>query len=286
MGVGSGDEVIIPSFVCSALLNAVNYTGATPVLAEIDPDTCNMDASDVQRQINNRTKAIIVPHLFGLAADMKHFQTFDVPIIEDCAQSVGAQYGKRPVGSFGEAAIFSFYTTKVITTAEGGMVATNSRDIANRVKDLKNYDQRDEYKVRFNYKMSDIQAALGLVQLDRLDSIIQRRREIAGEYSNAFGDLNLLLPPNDAGHIYFRYVIGVQMDATLWIQSLSRMGVTCARPVHLPLHRYLKQKGYPKTDRVWQQTISIPIYPTLSDDEIRRVIDSVIACHGEFYTSK
>jgi dTDP-4-amino-4,6-dideoxygalactose transaminase len=286
MGVGPGDGVIIPSFVCSALLNAVNYTGAIPVLAEIDPVTFNLDASDVEKRINKSTKAIIVPHLFGLAADMDHFRRFDVPIIEDCAQSIGAQYDQRPVGSFGDAAVFSFYATKVITTAEGGMVVTSSGNIADSVRDLKNYDERDEYKLRFNYKMSNIQAALGLVQLDRLDSIVKRRREIADEYSRAFSRLDLLLPPDDTGHIYFRYVIGVKMDSTLWIQSLSRMGVACARPIHLPLHRYLNLEGFPQTDRAWEQAISIPIYPTLSDEEVSRVIESVITCHDQFHKSK
>jgi perosamine synthetase len=282
MGVGPGDEVIIPSYVCSALLNAVNYAGATPILAEINPDTHNMDAADAKGRISNRTKAIIVPHLFGLAADLEPLIELDVPVIEDCAQSIGATYHQRPVGTIGEAAIFSFYATKVITTAEGGMVITNSRDIAEGIRDLKTYDKREDYKIRFNYKMTDIQAALGIVQLERLESIIRRRKAIAEEYNSAFCAFDLKLPPADSGHIYFRYVLGLKMDSMPWIQVLSRMGIVCDRPIHFPLHRNLKLSGFPATEKAWKQSLSIPIYPTLTDEEISRIIDSVTTCHKKF----
>jgi dTDP-4-amino-4,6-dideoxygalactose transaminase len=282
MGVGPGDEVIIPSYVCSALLNAVNYTGATPILADIDPDTFNLDAADVQRCIKKRTKTIIVPHLFGLAADMEPLLEFDVPIVEDCAQSIGATDHQRPVGLFGVAGIFSFYATKVITTGEGGMVTTNSRDIAARIRDLKAYDKREDYKIRFNYKMTDIQAALGIVQLKQLGSIIRRRKEIAERYNRAFNSFRLKLPPTDTGHIYFRYVLGLKMDSMLWIQELARMGIICDRPIHFPLHQNLKLGGYPATEKAWKQSLSIPIYPTLSDEEICRVIESVTFCYEKF----
>jgi len=282
MGIGPGDEVIIPSYVCSALLNAVNYTGATPILADIDPDTFNLDVTDIRRRLSLDTKAIIVPHLFGLAADMKSLLGLGVPIVEDCAQSIGATDHQRPVGLFGAAGIFSFYATKVITTGEGGMVATNSRDIAARIRDLKAYDQRRDYKIRFNYKMNDIQAALGIVQLKQLGSIIRRRQEIAERYHRAFNSLNLKLPPTNSGHIYFRYVLGLKMDVRPWIQEFARMGITSDRPIHLPLHQSLNLDGYPATEKAWQQSLSIPIYPTLSDEEINRVIESVTRCYEKF----
>lgn len=282
MGVGPGDEVIIPSFVCSALLNAVHYTGATPVLADINPDTYNLEVTDIRRRISTCTKAIIVPHLFGLAADMESLLGLDVPIVEDCAQSIGATDHRRPVGLLGMASIFSFYATKVITTGEGGMVATNSRDIAARIRDLKAYDKRKNYKIRFNYKMNDIQAALGIVQLKQLGSIIRRRQKIAERYSCAFNSLRLKLPPTVSGHIYFRYVLGLKMDAKPWIQELARMGITCDRPIHFPLHQSLKLGGYPATEKAWQQSLSIPIYPTLTDEDISRVIESVTRCYERF----
>jgi perosamine synthetase len=282
MGVGSGDEVIIPSFVCSALLNAVNYTGATPIPADIDPDSYNLDVADVQRRIKKCTKAIVVPHLFGLAADMKPFLEFDLPVIEDCAQSIGATYHEVPAGTIGAAAIFSFYATKVITTGEGGMVVCNSEDIAAQIRDLKSYDKREDYKVRFNYKMTDIQAALGIVQLQRLESFIRRRRAIAEKYDRAFSFFDLKRPPVDCGHIYFRYVLGLKMDSRPWIQELARMGIISDRPIHFPLHQNLKLSGFPAAEKAWKQSLSIPIYPTLTDEEISRIIDSVTTCHQKF----
>ena len=279
LDVGPGDEVIIPSYVCSALLNAVKYTGARPVLADIDPITYHLDAADVQRRLTVCTKAIILPHLFGAAANMEPFLKLDVPIVEDCAQSIGATFNRQPVGTFGQAAIFSFYATKVITTGEGGMVATRSGSIAERIRDLKKYDKRKNYKVRFNYKMADIQAALGIEQLNRLDTFIRRRRAIAEDYSHAFGDFELQLPPvDDPGHIYFRYTIGVNREPKSWIEALNRLGIGCERPIHLPLHRNLGLDDFPATDEVWNRTISIPIYPSLSDDETIKIITALIDC--------
>jgi dTDP-4-amino-4,6-dideoxygalactose transaminase len=276
LDVGPGHEVIIPSYVCCALLNAVNYTGATPVLADIVPETFNIDPTDVKTKINNRTRAIIVPHLFGMAADLEQLLELNVPLIEDCAQALGAEYDNRPVGSFGVAAIYSFYATKVISTGEGGMVVTGSRDIADRIKDLKTYDQKVGYSVRYNYKMTDLQAAMGLSQLDRLESFIRRRRAIAGQYTRSFRDFDLDLPPDDPGHIYFRYVIGVNDDLSAWIEDLAGNGIGCDRPIFLPLHRQLQQGGCPVSDKAWNNSLSIPLYPSLSDHDVVRIIDAIL----------
>jgi len=236
----------------------------------------------VKRRLSKRTKVIIVPHLFGLATDLESILALDVPILEDCAQSVGATYRGRPVGTFGEAAVFSFYATKVMTTGEGGMVVTKSRKIAERVRDLKSYDQKEHYKVRYNYKMTDIQAALGLVQLERLDNIIRCRRTIAQKYSRAFRSNDLKLPSTETGHIYFRYVLGLNSNSTPWIQALSNMGISCKRPVHLPLHRHLKIQGYAVSEKAWQNSMSIPLYPTLTDQEINRVVHGINTCIQKF----
>ncbi len=279
--VRPGDEVIIPSYVCCALLNAVNYTGATAVLADICPDTYNLDAADVKKRLSSRTKVIIVPHLFGMAADLDSLLALDVPIIEDCAQAVGAVYNQRPVGTFGVASICSFYATKVITTGEGGMVVCNAKDIAERIRDLKTYDQKDDYKIRFNYKMSDIQAVLGLAQLERLNSILRRRKAIAEQYTRAFKALDLNLPPDDSSQIFFRYVMGLKADSSSGIKALSRKGIGCDRPIYLPLHRQMKLKGYPVSEKAWKNSLSIPIYPSLTNGEVSQVIDAVITTFRE-----
>jgi dTDP-4-amino-4,6-dideoxygalactose transaminase len=274
MGVGPDDEVIIPSYVCVALLHAVAYVGAKPVLADIDPQTYNIDPGDVQKRITSRTKAIIVPHMFGLAADLDGLLNLDVPIIEDCAQAVGGGYRNKPLGTFGEAAIFSFYVTKMIATGEGGMVIAKSPDLLDRVRDLKTYDEKKADRMRYNYKMTDMQAALGEVQLGRLDDFITRRQNIAHKYRQAFESFAVKLPADHGGHIYYRFAIGLDTDCRPVIQRLGQQGIGCARPVFMPIHRHLDIDGYPQTDQAWKTTLSIPIYPLLEAD----AIDQVITC--------
>jgi dTDP-4-amino-4,6-dideoxygalactose transaminase len=272
MGIGPGDEVILPSFVCSALLNAVNYTGAAVVLADIDARTLNMDVLDAARHLSRRTKAIILPHMFGLPADTDRFLGLGVPIIEDCAQSIGSAYGFKPIGSCGRAAVFSFYATKVLAAGEGGMVVTSDRELADRVRDLKAYDKRDVYRTRFNYKLTDIQAAIGRIQLGKLSSFIHHRRLIARRYREAFEMLPVCLPPDSPAHIYFRFVVDIGTDSGSVISQASQRGIGCERPVHTPLHRLFKSESFPHTESAWRQCLSIPIYPSLRDSEVEKII--------------
>ncbi len=275
MKIGAGDEVIFPSYVCSALLNAVQYVKARPVLAEVDPHTYNMDPDDVKKRLSGNTRAIVVPHLFGLPADLRALTSFGIPVIEDCAQAVGARYEGRKVGTFGHAAVLSFYATKVMTTGEGGMVISNRRDLLDRVRDLREYDQKKRSAVRYNYKMTDMQAAMGLCQLEQLPDFIRRRKKIAGDYSMGFEKFPVDLPLRGEGHIYFRYVIGLREDVRPKIDVLERRGIGCAMPVYMPIHRYLRLKDYPVTEKVWRESLSIPIYPSLKDDEICRITQNV-----------
>jgi len=276
MGIGPDDEVIIPSYVCTALLHAVQYVGARPVPAEIDPKTYNIDPDDVQGRITSRSKAIVVPHMFGLAANLDKLLKLDVPIIEDCAQAVGGTYHQKPLGSFGDAAIFSFYATKMMATGEGGMVTSNSPEFIERVRDLRTYDQKPADKVRYNYKMSDVQAALGEMQFARLNDFITRRKKIAQRFFESLKAFNLKLPDENPEHIYYRYVVGLGADCNALIEKLSLKGVGCARPVFLPIHRHLKMDGYPITDKVWETALSVPLYPSLDAKEIEQIITNFI----------
>jgi len=281
LGVGAGHEVIIPSYVCTALLNAVNYVGATPIVADIDPYSYNLDPADVEKRLTPRTAAIIVPHMFGRPAELVRLLKFDTPLIEDCAQSLGSSIEGRLTGSFGELAVFSFYATKVITTGEGGMVVARSKRLAERIRDLREYDNRDDYKLRFNYKITDIQAAMGLEQLDRLPELIHRRRMIAAAYDAALAALPANLPTRDTGHIYFRYVISAHSTAPTVVRRLKMKQVQAAQPVYKPLHRYLGLQGYSGAEAAWRKAVSIPIYPSLSDDEVQRIINACRSTCGE-----
>jgi dTDP-4-amino-4,6-dideoxygalactose transaminase len=276
MDVGSGDEVIIPSYVCTALLHAVEYVGARPVLAEIDPLSYNIDPIDIQRRITKRTKTIIVPHLFGLAADLDAISKLGIPFIEDCAQAVGGFYRNKPLGTFGDAAIFSFYATKVMTTGEGGMVIAQSPEIIERIRDLKTYDEKAANRVRYNYKMTEIQAAIGEVQLAQLDGFVARRRQIAQRYLRSFKSLAVRLPVDPDQHIFYRFSVGLDNDCEVILQKLRRQGIGCARPVFFPIHRHLKMDGYLLTDNAWKTTLSIPIYPSLQPAAVERVIERFI----------
>ncbi len=284
LGVSSGDEVIIPSYVCTALLNAVNYTGATPIIADIDPFTLNIDPDNVAEHITPRTKAIIVPHMFGLMADIGRLKKLGIPLIEDCAQAVGARSGDNMAGSLGAVGAFSFYATKMMTCGEGGMVVSDSKEIIDRVRQSREYDNQDTYSLRYNYKMTDIQAAMGRQQLKKLDDFIARRRDIAGLYNQAFIGLTIDLPRYENDHAFYRYNIRVNQDVPWWIGRMENAEIACAKPIYKPLHHYLNHGGCPQTDQVYQQALSIPIYPTLSDDDVKRIINAVTKLSAGFDT--
>jgi len=271
LGIGAGDEVIIPSFVCTALFHAVAAVGATPVPADIDPATLNLDPGDVERRITARTRALILAHMFGRMADPGPFTRFGLALIEDCAHALGATCADRQAGSFGHAAVVSSYATKMIATGEGGAVATSSAPLASAVRDLKQYDHRPLDRVRCNCKFTELQAAMGCVQLRRLDEFIRRRREIAARFRSSLG------PPagdtdREGEHVYFRYVIDAGSNADDFIRAARLNGIACERPVHEPLHRLLNRTGFPATEEMWRRCVSIPIYPALTAAEVEHIV--------------
>lgn len=269
LGIGPKDEVIIPSFVCTAVLNAVNFVGAKAKLADIELDDFNLSFDDAKKRLSKKTKAIILPHMFGKSADIHNFLKIGIPIIENCAQSVGAKLHGKRIGSFGALSIFSFYATKMLTTGYGGMVCSNNSLYIKRIKDFIDTDERQDYKVRYNYKMSDIAAALGLSQLDKLSSFIVKRRKLARIYGEILSNSKRILLPSSEGHIYFRYVIRVRGDIKKIIKELTRKGIEAKRPVFKPLHQYLSLNGsdYPNTEVAYNSAISLPIYPLLGEGE-------------------
>jgi dTDP-4-amino-4,6-dideoxygalactose transaminase len=283
LGAGDGDEVICPSYVCSALLHAVRCVKATPVIADIERDTFNIDVRDVKKRMTARTKAIIVPHLFGLPADVAELTSLGIPVIEDCAQSLGSHYRDRYTGSFGVVSMFSFYATKIIAAGEGGMLLSRDAGLIEKIRDLRDYDEREDDALRYNYKMTDMQAALGRSQLRKIDGFIQRRKEIAGHYDLILKKMGLPIPvvPPERGHIYYRYVILLdQLQA--FMEFMDQSEVVCRRPVFKPLHRYLGLSGYSVTEDIWKRAVSIPIYPSLTERELSVIVESMSqsACLG------
>jgi perosamine synthetase len=271
LDVGPGAEVIVPTYVCDALHHAVTRCGATPVLADADPATLTLSAREAKRRVGSRTRAIVVPHAFGLAVDLGPFEALGVPVVEDCAQALGARVGGRAAGSLGRLAVGSFYATKLLTTGEGGMVFGPDELIA-RVRDGRDYDERAELVPRFNAKLTDMQAALGRSQLRRLDAFVARRRAIAADYRRRLAGL-ACRPPADAGaaHVYHRFVIEVDVPVPSVLDAMHARGVTARRPVFRPLHRALGLDGYREAERLWHACVSLPCYPGLTDDEVATV---------------
>jgi len=283
VGAGEGNEIIIPSYVCSAVLHAVSYVRASPRLVDCDPLTFNMAVSGVKKVLGRKTKAIIVPHLFGQAADIKELLELGVPIIEDCAQSLGALYLGRPVGSFGVISILSFYATKVMTTGEGGMLLSNSQEILEKARDLQAYDEKQRYRTRFNYKMTDLQAALGLSQLRRLPTFLAEREAIAERYRAGLDGLPLALPEPSPHrtHIYYRYVVMLQGQTARVARRLQSAGIMARRPVFCPLHKHLSLSGFPGANEAWGRALSLPIYPSLANRQVHRIIDAMRETAGK-----
>jgi len=277
LDVKEKDEVIIPDYVCSAVLNAVRATSATPVLADIGPGDYNISVESVKRAVSNKTKAIIVPHMFGSAAEIDGLGELKIPLIEDCAQAVGAKLNGRKVGSYGLMSVYSFYATKMLTCGEGGMVLSDSEDLIAKIKDLRESDGRDLGRPCFNSKMTDIQASLALSQLCHLEKFIERRREIAERYLDQFRGLNLRLPPwrKGRGHVYYRFVVEGRGDSSQYLKKFGQKKVICRRPVYKPLHRYLSQSGFPHAVAAWRKAISIPLYPSLTEEEIKKIVETV-----------
>ncbi len=272
LGVGRGDEVIVPSYVCAAVLNAIKYVGAECRPCDVCEEDLNLRASDIKKDINKRTKAIILTHTFGQPADIEEFLALGVPIIEDCAQSLGVKWKGKMAGSFGTLSIFSFYATKMMATGHGGMIAADSPDLIQKARDLLEFDEREEYRVRYNYKMSDIEATLGLSQIERLDTFISKRKEIAQIYDETLSKYGMerFYRKEGADHVFYRYIVKVERDLIDIMAKLARRGIEAKRPVYKPLHHYLglDRRAFPNTEEVYRAVLSLPIYPSLERDTV------------------
>jgi perosamine synthetase len=310
-GVGPGDEVICPSYSFIASANAVLYAGATPVFADIEADTWNLDPADVATRVSPKTKAVLAVHQVGLAADLDRLKAAvpaAVPIVEDAACAIGSLYKGRPVGSSGNVSCLSFHPRKTISLGEGGMVLTDDRDIADHCRRLRSHGASvsdldrhraqglvyEEYReLGYNYRMTDIQAAIGIEQLKQLDSLLARRRAVATRYTAAFCKVEQIQTPAEpayATHSYQSYAIRLKLGGGARRDDIMReliaAGVSCRRgipPIHLePLYRERGPGGpggvvsLPVTEAVAAESIFIPMYASLPEADQARVIDHVI----------
>lgn len=315
LGVGPGDEVIVPTWTFTASAEVVRYLGADPILVDVDPVTLNVDFEAAASAVTERSKAVIPVHFAGLAidgAELRDFsRRFGLHVIEDAAHALPATSGGRLVGAGDSDAIaFSFYATKTMTTGEGGMVVLPSSELAQRVRTMRLHgisrDVFDRYRSNvpswryevvapgFKYNLSDPAAAMGRVQLTRVSEMADRRTSIAGRYDDAFAALPIDLPARGGEgdrHSWHLYVIRLHPDAPVvrdeFIEEMSRRGVGCS--VHfIPLHshpywrdRYaLRDEQFPVATEEFKRVVSLPIFSSMTSEQVERVINAVRAVVG------
>ena len=292
-GIRQGDEVIVPSFSFISTATAVSMCGATPIFADVHPTLYGVDVNDVAIKITNKTKAIMGVHLYGLPFDVDPFRDLcrdkGIMLIEDAAQAIGAKYKTRECGSLSDVACFSFYATKNITTGEGGMITTDNDVIADSARMYINHGQRMKYFHEFlgyNYRLTDIAAAIGIHQLERVDDINYKRRAIAKIYNDEIEvDGTFLLPyfPPDRTHVYHQYVIQLSknfpMKRDMFMKYMRDKGIGTSVHYPSPIH---KQPVYasnnvklPISERLSHSVVSLPIYPSLSIDDIVSIASAV-----------
>ncbi len=275
LNIKKGDEVIVPTYVCSAVLNAIFLAGAKPILVDINEGDLNISYSETIKKINKKTKAIIITHTFGYPSDLDKFINLGIPLIEDCAQALGSRWKGRAVGGFGRVAVFSFYASKVITTGYGGLVYSKNKNLINKIRDYREFDCRRDYRPRFNFKMSDLQAAIGREQLKKMPGFLKRRRQIAAVYKKAVSENKYWPIESEGGQSnYYRFLLKTG-KAKAVKNYLIKHGVKTIVPIETYelLHRYLKQspKDFPVSEKIAKTALSLPIYPSLSTVEVDKI---------------
>ena len=297
-GIGPGDEVIVPAFTFAATANSVALTGATPVYADIDPRTFNLDPSSAESVITDKTKGIMPVHLYGQAADMTSFQRIadehGLLLFEDAAQAHASSWNGTPVGTFGTFAAFSLYPTKNMTSGEGGMVTTQSDDLARSVRLYRNQGMEQQYRnevIGFNNRMTDIHAAIGRVQLTQVMGWTSQRQGNAAVLNDGLAAISHVDTPHvaeGAGHVYHQYTIRLQgatgADRDEFARALKDehgvgSGVYYPVPVN-ELESFRVEADLPVTREVSTQVISLPVHPSLQAEDLDRIVAAVTAVAG------
>ena len=297
IGVGPGDEVIVPTLTYISTANVVMYQGATLVLCECDPDTYNVRTEDLEKVVTKRTKAVIAVDINGLPVDFQSISKFcekrNIHLIADSAESLGAIYKGQTIGSQALIHSFSFFGNKNVTTAEGGMLTTNDSEIAKTLKILRNQGQTARYyhtHLGFNYRMTELQAAIGIVQLNTLGERLKSKERIVAEYVKSFETSPLIsnpVVPNYVDrHAWYMFApnFAENINRDEVVKNLARKGIEtrCSfPPVHIQPY-YVERFGYSEADfpesmRAWKRLINLPISPNLSDEDLKFVIESTLS---------
>lgn len=298
LDIGEGDEVITTPFSFVASANCILYERATPVFVDIDPQTWNIEVNRIEEKITERTKGILAVDVFGHPADWDRLQEisgkYNLRLIEDAAEALGAEYKGRRAGSFGDGAVFAFYPNKQITTGEGGAILTDNEETADLCRSLRNQGRSkgggwlEHERLGYNYRLSDIHCALGIAQLERLDEMLRSRERVAQLYNERLKEIEEVVLPyvsSDVRKSWFVYVIRLsddftQEDRDRILQELKGRGIGCNNyfsPIHLqPFYRKIasyKEGDFPVTEAIAARTVALPFYGNLTEEEINLVCD-------------
>ena len=300
LGVAPGDEVIIPTFTMIATANAVTYTGATPVLVDSEFETWNMDVNKIEEKITDITKAIMVMHTYGHPVDMDAVleiaNAHGLYVVEDAAEAHGAEYKGKKIGSLGDVACFSFYGNKIITTGEGGMLVTNNEEIARISRNLRDHAFSTERHfwhkyLGFNYRMTNLQAAVGLAQVERFDEMVEIRRRNAQYYNQLLRDIEGIRTPPEAPwakNVYWMYSILIEEEfghtRDEVRQHLAKHGIetrTFFIPIHVqPIYFHKYHERFPVAEELCRRGMYLPSASTLTKKDIEYVVDCIRSLAG------
>jgi dTDP-4-amino-4,6-dideoxygalactose transaminase len=294
-GINPGDEVIVPSFTFVATAEAVALVGAKPVFVDIDPNTYNINPEKAEKSITSRTRAMIPVDLYGLSADVKAIaeiaEKHDLALIEDAAQAHGALYKGKPPGAFADMACWSFYASKNMTTGEGGMITTNSDEFAEKLRSIRMHGEKESYvssMLGSNYRMPEIEAAIGCVQLQKLPKFLEKRRKNAELLTEKLGKAEgLQLPGEPPGYKHSWYLYTVRLKGrnanarNRVLEELRKSGVGAAvyygTPIHLmPYYRKFGKYSLPETEKAAQQVFSLPVHPGVTSSQIEHIATSTV----------
>lgn len=290
-GVEKGDEVITTPFTFAATSNSILYSNATPIYSDINPKTFNLDPEKIEEKITDKTKAILPVHLYGQPADLDPIleiaEKHELKVIEDAAQAHGSTYKGKKIGSIGDLGCFSFYPTKNMTTGEGGMVTTNDDELAEKSGMIRAHGESKRYEqslLGYNYRMTDIAASIGLVQLKNIDKFNEIRNKNAAYISEGLSDVEGITTPEideNVTHVFHQYTIRVSKDRDTFKEFLTKNEIGTG--VHYPIVLY-KQPYYqnigltgncPEAELAANQVISLPVHPSLTTDELDTIIETV-----------
>lgn len=279
-GIGKGDEVIIPTYVCSALLNAIFMLKAKPILVDVNETDFNISWDSVFARINVKTKAVIVPHIHGMPSQIANNLPSNIVVIEDCATALKSYIEGKHVGNKGSLSIYSFYATKYVTSGQGGFVCSRHLPLIEKVKDYRDFDCCSRYIPRFNFQMTDMQAALGVSQLKSVQKFSDRRKQIAIKYQQICDKYNVdYQKPSTNSIMYnnYRFIIKLeQVRRDIVMHGLKRQGIDCIIPIDnyelLHNYLYLSKTNFPIAERLSATTLSLPIYPSLTDEQVEYIL--------------